>query len=378
MRRSAVRFRSRAPGQDRLAGTSPRPTHVAARPRRLLDRPGPRAPAGRALLLRRRNRGLLCDDYHLAMTRQGRLDDATAEALLAGGGPPELAHVAAFLEALRAEGTGAIPRPSSALSSLLASAPAPISPTVQADVGGAEVAGPMAHPRLPSTGPRLARLTAGLAGASMVAKASISGVALAAAVTMAGAAGVPVAEGVVDAVVDLVAGRDRQENPRTTRDRRGDAEVARARTHAEQRRVEAEQRRTDAEQRRTDAADAERRAQLLRAEAEQRRARAEQARADAARIGDEAGAAAAETAEQRARADEQRATADQLRAEAERREAEADEQRAEAEELQAEAELRRVEPGSGSAPAGTPSPTDPPRPATASTSPPPAAATSRP
>lgn len=313
------------------------------------------------------------------MTRTGRLDDATAEALLAGGGPPELAHVAAFLEALRAEGSGAVPRPSAALSSLLASgAVVPTAPTVQApDVAGAATVGrPVADPRLPSTGRRLARLAAGLAGASLVAKASLGGAALAAAVTAAGAAGVPVAENVVDAVVDLVTGRDQEESRRRASGGRGHQEVAR--THAEQRRVEAEQRRTDAEERRSDAADAERRAQLLRAEAEQRRARAEQARAEALQIGNEAGAAAAETAEQRARADEQRATDDQLRAEAERREAEAQEQRAEAEELQAEAELRRVEPGSGSAPAGTPSPTDPPPATTPSSTPPPAAAPVRP
>ncbi len=119
--------------------------------------------------------------------RRGRLDDATAEALIAGdagAGTDDLAGVSAFLHELRALGEGPPPSPSPALARMLADEPEPRAGSflrLVASDQGAPASPPAAngHRRRTGAGPR--RPAAGV-----VARAAV--VALAATAGMTGAA----------------------------------------------------------------------------------------------------------------------------------------------------------------------------------------------
>lgn len=276
-------------------------------------------------------------------------DDDDVDALSSARSPQEAddaASVSAFLDEMRALGSGPVPAPSPALAALLASGRST----------AAVLASPVALSSPPSRRGGLAAAVAKLAGLGLAAKVGLGTAAFAAVATAGGVAGVPVAEEIVDAVADFVAGAPEPVRQPTTTTTDVDTQPAdgsggTSSDLARQRLAEAEQQRKDAEE-------AEQQAEDRRMTAERRSAEAERRRVEAVGTGDPADALRAEAAERAARAEEERALRQEQQAEAAQRLAETQERSAQADVQRADERARAGQSGATAptAPVATGSP----------------------
>jgi hypothetical protein len=154
------------------------------------------------------------DDHRGEAEMNRTLDDDTTEALLAGRGPMQQGEVALlreFVDVLRSGARGPVPPPSAALASLLEGSgirqPTPL------PVGAAREATPRRAGRKPRT------LTARVAAAGLLVKVGLGVSMAAASVGGAAAAGLPVAEAVVEAVTPVEFGDRHQVRTSTDRPR---------------------------------------------------------------------------------------------------------------------------------------------------------------
>jgi len=164
-----------------------------------------------------RNAGDSPGDHDSEMLRRDRLDDRTADAVLAGhaGHAPDdaLADLAAFVEGVRAEATTGSARPNAMLAAVLAhgisAEKGELPVTAASNVNGpvTQVSGPPKR----RTRKMLELITAKLAALSLVAKAGVAGAAVVATSAGAGAAGV-LPDTLQGAFDDVVRGSEQSED----------------------------------------------------------------------------------------------------------------------------------------------------------------------